>query len=255
MINDTDIVFVASQWAKQILLNNNITTPIVVSPLAADYTIFNSSIKLDRPKESNNKYIFLNIGKWELRKGHDILLEAFNSAFEQEDNVELWMLSYNPFLSQEDNIKWVKLYQNSKLANKIKILPRLPTHKDVANIISMADCGVFPARAEGWNNEVIEMMAMNKPVILTNYSAHTEYANKDNSYLIEIDNLVPAKDDVFFDGFGKWADLSYNQIEQLVDHMRFVYTNNIKTNTTGVDTCQKYTWKNTANIIHDSLYG
>lgn len=255
MINNTDIIFVASKWAKDILLNNGIKTNIIISPLAADYNIFNTSVKADRPKECIGKYVFLNIGKWELRKGHDVLLEAFNLAFEKEDNVELWMLSYNPFLSQEDNIKWIQMYQNSKLGDKVKILPRLPTHKDVANIISMCDCGVFPARAEGWNNEIIEMMAMNKPVITTNYSAHTEYTNKDNSYLINIDNITPAKDDLFFDGFGNWADLSYDQIEQLVEHMRFVYKNNTNTNPAGLDTCKKYTWENTANIIYQSLYG
>jgi glycosyltransferase involved in cell wall biosynthesis len=255
MINNTDIIFVASNWAKQILLNNNITTKICVSPLAADQEIFNTSVAHERPKESSDKYIFLNMGKWELRKGHDVLLEAFNLAFEEKDNVELWMLSYNPFLSPEDNLKWVKLYQNSKLGNKIKILPRLPTHKDVANIISMSDCGIFPARAEGWNNEAVEMMAMNKPIILTNYSAHTEYANTNNSYLIDIDRLVPAKDNLFFDGFGNWADLSFNEIEQMVEHMRYVYKNSVNTNPVGLETAKNLTWSNTANILYNHLYG
>jgi glycosyltransferase involved in cell wall biosynthesis len=254
MINCTDTVFVASKWAKDILLNNGVTTNIVISPLGVNDNIFNIHAKSPMKKE-NNSYVFINIGKWELRKGHDILLEAFNNAFTEADDVELWMVNHNPFLSQEDNEKWAKMYLNSKLGKKIRILPRLPNHSDLAGIISLSDCAVFPARAEGWNNEVMEVMAMNKPVILTNYSAHTEYATKDNSYLVDIDNLTEAQDDKFFDGYGKWADLGDRQIEQLVEHMRFVYNNNIKDNINGFNTAKQYTWTNTANIIYNDLYG
>jgi hypothetical protein len=40
--------------------------------------------------------VFLNVGKWEYRKGHDVLLEAFNKAFEPTDNVRLVMNCHNP---------------------------------------------------------------------------------------------------------------------------------------------------------------
>ena len=45
-------------------------------------------------------------------------------------------------------------------------------------------------------------MALNKPIITTNYSAHTEYCTADNAYLINIDGLTPAEDGKFFDGSG-----------------------------------------------------
>jgi glycosyltransferase involved in cell wall biosynthesis len=256
MINSTDTIFVASEWAKQILLNNSITTNIVVSPLGADLSIFNTSVKNTQEDltSKGNKYVFLNIGKWEIRKGHDFLIDAFNAAFTKDDNVELWMVSYNPFLNQEENQKWVTLYKTSKLADKIKIIPRLSSHHDLAKVISLSDCGIYPARAEGWNNAIMEIMAMNKPVILSNYSAHTEYATKDNSYLIDIDNTCQAIDNKFFDGFGNWANLDDNQFEQTVEHMKFVYNNNIRTNENGLNTAQNYTWAKTASIIQENLF-
>lgn len=254
MINNLDGIFVASEWAKNILLANNITTNIFVSPLGIDPAVFNVSVQ-ETVKRDDNKYIFLNIGKWEIRKGHDVLVEAFNDAFSEEDNVELWMLNYNPFLNQQQNSTWVNLYKNSKLGQKIKIVPRVQSHKDLAKLICLADCGVFPARAEGWNNEVPEFYALNKPVILTNYSAHTQYATNQNSYLIDIDSLTEAVDDKFFDGYGKWANFGENQHNQLVEHMRYVYTNNIKSNPGGLETASKLTWDHTAKIIHSNIYG
>lgn len=253
MINNLDEMLVASKWAKNILIDNGVKTPVTVSPLGIDPIVFNESVNNIVNKDPN-KYIFLNIGKWEIRKGHDVLPEIFNMAFNENDNVELWMLNHNPFLSSEDNNLWINLYKNTKLGSKIKILPRISLHADVAKLIALSDCGIFPARAEGWNNEVPEFFALNKPVILTNYSAHTEYATKDNSFLIDIDSFVPAKDDKFFNGFGNWADFDEKQIEQTVEHMRFVYKNNIRTNPNGLITAKSLTWENTANIIYNTLF-
>jgi glycosyltransferase involved in cell wall biosynthesis len=254
MINNMDVIFVASHWAKNVLESNGVTTKIVVSPLGIDPVLFNDNINSQVNKDQN-KYVFLNIGKWEVRKGHDVLVEIFNEAFKDDDNVELWMLNHNPFLSQEENNMWIGLYKNSKLGSKIKVFPRINAHADVAKLIALSDCGIFPARAEGWNNEVPEFFALNKPVILTNYSAHTEYANKDNSYLIDINELSTANDGKFFNGFGNWANIGDKQIEQTIEHMRYVYKNNIRTNPIGLETAKTLTWSNTADIIYNHLYG
>ena len=91
----------------------------------------------------------------------------------------------NPFIG-EGNQNWQNLYKNSKLGSKIRMIPRQKTHQDVMSIMRQADCGVFPSRAEGWNLELLEMMALGKDVIATNYSAHTEFCNENNCRLIEI---------------------------------------------------------------------
>lgn len=250
-INNLDVVFVASQWGKDILQKNGIVTKIVVSPLAVDTDIFKD---YEHPKQFiKDTYKFINIGKWEIRKGHDFLLEAFNNAFNKDDNVELFMINYNHFLSAEENSIWVDMYKNSKLGDKITILPRVATHVDLAKIIRDMDCGFFPARAEGWNNEVLEVMALNKPIIITNYSAHTEYCTPHNSHLINIDNLTAADDGKFFNNEGEWADLGTNQMDQAVEYLRKVYKDNIKTNPNGLETVKKYTWNNTANILKSEM--
>ena len=251
-INNLDVVFVASKWAKDVLISNGITTKIVIAPLAVDTKIFKDH---EHEKQlTKDTYKFINIGKWEIRKGHDFLLEAFNEAFAEEDNVELIMVNHNPFLSQQENKIWVDMYKNSKLGSKIIPIGRVPTHLDLAKLIRDVDCGFFPARAEGWNNEILEVMALNKPVITTNYSAHTEYCTKDNAYLIDIDELTIAEDGKFFNGEGKWADLGSNQMEQAVEYLRKVYKENIRTNTEGLKTANQYTWDKTASILTTEMF-
>lgn len=249
-LNYSDYIFVASSWARDILINNGITKPIYVAPLGVDMGIF---YEPDKIKVEQDNYIFFHIGKWEHRKSQDILLQAFDAAFTEDDDVELRLVPFNPFLSEKENDYWFSLVDNCKLKDKIKVFGRLPTQYNLAEFIFHADCGVFISRAEGWNNEVIETMAMNKPVIVTNYSAHTEYCNSDNSYLVNIDSLEPANDGKWFNGSGNWAKLGQSQIDQTIEYMRYVYNNRVDSNPNGVLTAQKYSWNNTANIIQQTF--
>ena len=249
-LNYCDYIFVASSWAKQILENNEVRKPIYVAPLGVDLNIFKEPPKIRVEKEN---YIFFHIGKWEHRKSQDFLLKCFDSAFTEQDAVELWLLPHNPFLSEKENQYWIDLVESCKLKDKIKIFNRLPTQYHLAEFIYHGDCGVFISRAEGWNNEIIETMAMNRPVIATNYSAHTEYCNDKNSYLVDVDSTEPANDGKWFHGEGNWAKLSDNELDQTVHYMRFVYNNRVDTNENGVLTANEYTWTKTSDIIHQTL--
>lgn len=250
-INSCDHIFVASKWGKQILENNGIHKPITVAPLAVDTNIFQTPprIKVQKPN-----YVFCHIGKWEHRKAQDFLLQCFDNAFNIEDNVELRLLPHNPFLNKQEQDYWFGLVDQCKLKSKIRIFDRLPTQYHLAEFIYYCDCGVFLSRAEGWNNEILECMAMNKQIIATNYSAHTEYCNNSNAHLVDIDTLELANDRKWFFGEGRWAKLGQSQMEQTIFHMRNVYTNNIQSNPEGLKTANQYSWHNTANIIYNTIF-
>jgi glycosyltransferase involved in cell wall biosynthesis len=249
-LNYADYIFTASNWSKQVLLDNGVKKPVYVAPLGVDMSVFSvpNKIRVEKPN-----YTFFHIGKWEHRKSQDILLKAFERAFTEEDNVELWLLPFNPFLTEKENDYWFGLVEQCKLKDKIKIFGRLPTQYHLAEFIFNCDCGVFISRAEGWNNEILESMAMNKPVIATNYSAHTEYCNDKNSYLIHVSETEPANDGKWFNGFGNWAKLGEDEIDQTAHYMKYVYTNRIDTNEEGVKTAEYYNWDRTADIISTSF--
>ena len=93
------------------------------------------------------------------------------------------------------------------------------------------------------------MLDCGKQVIATNYSVHTEFCNDDNCFLIEMGDVEPAFDDVFFYGQGNWAKFESEQMEQLIDHMFFVHRYVVGDNKFGLETANKFTWKNTAETI------
>ena len=245
-LSSPDCLFVSSQWAKDVIKNNNINTRTEVIPLGVDRSIFNDQkITLSR---TDDKYVFLNIGKWEVRKGNDILLELFNRAFPDQNDVELWILASettNSYSSAEEIAKWKNLY-NSR---RVKLFSGVNSHIEIAYLIAEANCGLYPSRAEGWNMELLETMSMNKPVIATNYSAHTEFCNKNNSFLVDITDTEPAFDRKAFQKQGNWAKIGNKEKDQIIEHMRYCYNNRITSNADGIETAKRFSWKNSVYKI------
>lgn len=249
-----DALFSCSKWASDII-KDNIGKETQIVPLGVNREIFNENIENSRWDDilkPNNEYVFLNIGKWEKRKGHDILGKCFSRAFDKKDNVKLVMMPHNPFLKEHQLKSWYDQYRGLSLASKIQILPQVLTHTEVAGIMSSADCGVFPARAEGWNLELLEVMSCGKPVITTDYSAHTEYCDRSNAFLIDFIDLEDAYDGIWFYGQGRWMDFDYEQEEQLIEHMRFCYKNR-PTNHAGIETANRFSWQNSAAKLLTAL--
>ena len=253
-LNFPDKIIVASQWAKDVLINNGIKKPIYIVPLGVDRSIFHEN-QPEIPELKTNAYKFLMAGKWEVRKGYDILVNLFNSAFTEQDDVELWILgsSHESCFQKKELDEWHGHYMNSRLKNKIKILPRVPSQKDVARIMGNADCGIFISRAEGWNLELLEMMSTGKSVITTNYSAHTEFATKDNSMLVDIDSTEKAYDGKWFHGDGNWAKLGKVQQDSIIDYMKQCYSNRNQQNIEGTETAKAFSWKNSAEKLIEAL--
>lgn len=248
-----DNLVVPSQWAKNVVINElGDDISVDVAPLGVNRDIFYPSLS-QKVGGEQDRYIFFTCGKWEIRKGHDVILDIFSKAFTKDDNVMLVLMTYNPFLSSEEHNEWARMYTDSPLGDKIRIHEPVQTQYNLANIMNQVDCGIFPARAEGWNLELLEMMAVGKPVITTNYSAHTEFCTSDNSYLVDIDEMEDAYDGKWFHNQGQWANIGEKQIDQCVEYMRYCYKNRPE-NPAGIKTSEQFSWKNTVDKLTSVIW-
>jgi len=252
-INVPDQVFVTSKWAKEVVSQYRDPSSVKIVPLGVNGSIFHY-----REQPRNRVFKIANFGKWEKRKGHDVLPEIFNSAFSENDAVELHLFPHNPFLKPEEINEWTKQYYSTKLGHKVWIHDRLETHTHLALEMSKVDIGIFPARAEGWNLELLEMMAMGKPVIATNYSAHRQYCTPDNCTLIDIDKVETARDGKWFFGGGDWAHLGKPQLDGFIEALRDEYKKWQSAdwpirNLNGEETAKRLTWGNTCGIIASEI--
>lgn len=246
-MESVDKVLVASRWAENICIKNNLGVPTAVVPLGYDPTIFNT-VEYMNP----NKCIFISVGKWEVRKGQEEIVQAFKSAFEDVDDVELWMAFDNSFMTQEF-LDAKKNYYGRTLGSKVKFIPRMATQLELARAMHQAFCYVAPSRAEGFNLELLESMACGLRTIATNYSGHTEIINDKTSYLIQPTNMIPAVDNKWFNmnpniNIGNWIDYS---IDDLVDCMKQAYDEHAN-NKQKLDLSahvSNFTWEQTASKI------
>jgi hypothetical protein len=257
-LSQCDRLFVASEWAKQIVLESGVvghSDDIRVVPLGVDRLIFHEGVRTGQNILEHDHTIFVNVGKWEIRKGHDVLLEAFSKAFTPRDKVILKIAAQNPFIGNL-NEHWASRY-HSALGSRVKIEGRLTDQLSVSRLLAGADCGVFPARAEGWNLDLLETLSVGTHAIATNYSAHTEYVNSDNCRLINTTELETARDGIFFHGQGEWAKFGDDQIEQLIHHLREVHrlkqTGQLQRNLAGIETAKQFSWQNSANAFIQGL--
>jgi glycosyltransferase involved in cell wall biosynthesis len=252
-LGSVDLLFVASEWARSVAIDNGLAAAAVfVAPMGVDREVFHETApRKDGPT------VFVNVGAWQYRKGHDLLLEAFGRAFRPGDDVELRLQCHNPWSSIDDE-RWLQCCRESPMAGHITVLPRTARHREIADVLRDADCGVFPSRGEAWNLEALEMLSCGRHVIATRYAGHTEYLDPGNASLIEIDELEPVDDPIWMPVFsehkvGDWARLGDHQLEQLVQHLRAVHERKqsgaLGLNCAGVATAERFTWAHTARRL------
>lgn len=250
-----DRLFVCSEWAKEVVHRHLPKLKVDVIPLGVDTEVFyrDESAQQHRAYWTQDKTTFINVGKWEIRKGHNELLEAFNKAFTPEDNVELWMLNDNPFIGRE-NETWKTRYLASPMGPNVRILPRVNSQAELRVIFNSVDFGVFPAHAEGWNLEPLELMACGVPSIVTNYSGHTEYCNDTNSLLVEPNGMESAQDGRWFHGQGEWCTF---EIDALIEAMKTAHEykqgGNTKLDNGIKETVERFTWTKSVEKIEGVL--
>lgn len=253
-LSQQDRLLVTCAWARDVLLENGIwQIPIDIVPLGVDREVFHERVTPSAPPDHETR--FISVGKLEARKGQLQLLRAFEAAFAPSDPVRLAFVSHNPFLDEQTFAQMAAPFRSSRMAPRITLVTSpLPNQRDLAALMASTDCGVFPARAEGWNLEGLEMLAMGKQVIATNATGHTAYMTNDNARLITIDAL---EDAVPGQASGRWAAWGSAQHEQLVEHLRAVHrarqSGSLVRNEAGIATAKRFSWTASANALMNSV--
>lgn len=248
-LRSLDNLIIPTQWAADICTSMGLPIPLVC-PAGYNDQIF-KPIEWHPPS-----CVFLSIGKWEVRKQQDMIVNAFNKAFNKSDNVSLWMSCDNQFIQPFVDSK--KKSYKELLGDRLKLLGRVESHSDLARIIQQSYCFVAPSLAEGWNLPLLESMGCGKFNIATNYSGHTEFCTKESTLLIEPTGLVPAVDNMWFKensqtNCGEWC--SYD-VDQLIDHMRSIYIkykDGSIWNWDAVMQARKYTWYKSSQRMVDCI--
>ncbi|KAL1549680.1 hypothetical protein AAHA92_17755 [Salvia divinorum] len=204
--------------------------PLKVEPLSLDSV---SRVVLGSQKFiSKAQFVFLSVFKWEHRKGWDVLLRAYLEEFGEEDGVALCLLT-NAYHTESDFDRKIVMYvKGLSLGDRLAHVYVIDDHIAQVNLPRLykaADAFVLPSRGEGWGRPVVEAMAMELPVIATNWSGPTEYLTEQNSYPLPFDRMSEVQDGPFKGHL--WAEPSVDQLRFL---MRRVVSNRDEAKAKGV---------------------
>ncbi|XP_016494568.2 uncharacterized protein LOC107813778 [Nicotiana tabacum] len=169
------------------------------------------------------QFVFLSIFKWEYRKGWDVLLRSYLTEFSGGDNVALYLLT-NPYHSDGDfGNKIIEYVEDSHLEEpkdgwaRVYVIDEHIAQVDMPRLYKAADAFVLPSRGEGWGRPIVEAMAMELPVIATNWSGPTEFMTEENSYPLPVDRMSEVREGPFKGHL--WAEPCVDKLQMLMRHV------------------------------------
>jgi glycosyltransferase involved in cell wall biosynthesis len=250
-LNTMDQAWTPSKWGKEVFIKSGVDDDKVkVVPAGVNTDVFNH-YREPLIKKEDGVFRFMMEGKWEKRKGVDILCHAFSEEFKEDEKVQLLLdCSTIKLFAPQANIykDLFTLGLGQKRAEMLIVEEIIPNYSDMGRLYTSADCFVCPTRGEGWNLPLIEAMACGLPSITTNWSGQTEFIDEKYSYLLNDFKISPANNSIgqFFLQFGNWADPS---VKELREKMRYVFDNQDEARKKGElaeKEMQKWTWDEAA---------
>jgi glycosyltransferase involved in cell wall biosynthesis len=263
--NAMDELWLPSRFNVETFRRAGVRVPMHVVPGGIDCAAFRPDVEPYRVAGVRGT-VFLSVFEWRLRKGWDVLLEAWAEAFEAGDEVSLVLRSYPIGCTDgRDNATVLDERIDAFLRDRcgrtrrdvapiIVLGEKVPASR-MAGLYAMADAYVLPTRGEGWGRPFMEAMACGVPVIATRWSAHLEFMHDENAYLIDVDGLVPA-DDVEMPIYAgqRWAQPSVPHLAAL---LRRVHGDRAEAKALGArarrEMARDWPWSRAASVIEARL--
>jgi glycosyltransferase involved in cell wall biosynthesis/predicted Zn-dependent protease len=181
-----DEIWAYTRFVRDCYLTSGVPAERVhIVPLGVDTGRFRPAAA-PYPLKTTKPFKFLFVGGSIHRKGIDILLGAYTSAFSAGDDVCLVIkdLGANSFYRGQTATERIERLQAQCGAPEIEYVPQELSPDQLAGLYTACDCLVHPYRGEGFGLPIAEAMACGLPVIVTGHGAALDYCTEDNAYLI-----------------------------------------------------------------------
>lgn len=154
--------------------------------------------------KTNKKYLsgkthFGLMGKYEKRKHTSRIIGLWAEKYGNNPEYQLTCCINNPFMKEQDILTLVNNALNGKNYKNINLLPRLKTNSEVNEFLNSIDVDLSGlSGAEGWNLPAFNSTCLGKWSVVLNCTSHKDWANKNNSVLVEPSDEEPCYDGMFF---------------------------------------------------------
>ncbi len=188
-----DNLIITNSYCKEIFENLNIKSHVI--PLAFDTYNFK---KLNKKYFDDNRITFNLCGKFEHRKHHKKIINAWVKKFGNSKKYSLQCAVYNPFLSEELNKQLFSECLNGNSYYNVNFLGHMIQNALYNDFLNSGDIIIGMSGAEGWGLPEFQSVGIGKHAVILNSTGYKEWANEENSVLVEPSGKIDAYDGIFF---------------------------------------------------------
>ena len=203
-----------------------LTTPIEVLFEGANtniYKVLDTPCSLDIQIKEDFAYLF--VGHWmqgefgEDRKNVGLLIKAFYETFKNKSKKPALILKasggVSSYMDRDELLKKIEIIKKTVVANSLpniyllhgeftdEEMNELYNHSKVKAMVSLT-------KGEGFGRPLLEFSLVKKPIMTTNWSAHTEFLSKEFTTLMngELKNLHPSVLNDWFVKEAQWFNVN-----------------------------------------------
>jgi glycosyltransferase involved in cell wall biosynthesis len=261
-----DLVVAGSGWCEEVLRQHGLTNVTTIIQ-GVDPTIFNATHA--QKEYMQDTFVIFSGGKFELRKGQDIVLKAFKILHDRYPDVMLVTSWYNHWAPSMQTMcasphirftaesgEYNALMQRTLAENgidpaRVITLPPYPNTM-MTRIYRNTDIGLFPNRCEGGTNLVMmEYMACGKTVLASYNTGHKDVLTQENSLMLT--QMRQLSISANGQPIAVWEEPN---IEEVVEKLDWAYHHRDNLRTIGLRAAQdmsRLTWSRTARLFLEAL--
>ena len=241
----------SSQYAKNHFDSNGLNNCEAI-PLGLD-----SSFKPTGKTYMQDRIHFGLMGKYESRKHTQKIIRSWLKKYGNNNKYLLTCCITNPFFKPEQMQGLINQTLNGEHYNNINFLPHLATNKEVNEYLNSIniDLGGLSG-GEGWNLPSFNATCLGKWSVVLNATSHKDWANENNSILVEPSGQMPVYDGVFFNPnqpFNQGTFYTWTE-DEAISAMELAESKVGQVNTEGVKMGDKMSYEKTVDSILSLIF-
>jgi glycosyltransferase involved in cell wall biosynthesis len=222
---NVDELWLPSQFTREVFVRAGVKPGrIQVIPYGIDTDVFKPEGPSWRP-ESCRRFAFLFVGGAILRKGADILWNAYQRAFSMADDVTLVIkeIGASTFYSGQSVTQNIRVAMRKPRSAHVLILDDEIDDTRLAAVYRGCDVLALPYRGEGFGLPLAEALACGKSVIATGLGPAREFCPPEASF------FIPARTVEFYNPQDPFGPLTGSNsvfepdVDELAHVMRYVF--------------------------------
>lgn len=212
-------------------------------------------------KETSRLYLenvvhFSLLGKFEKRKNTAAILRTWAKHFGNDPKFHLSCAVMNKFIPAEDLNNSIGQALNGEVYQNINFLPFIPSNSEYNTLLNSIDIDLTGlSGGEGWNLPAFNATCLGKWSCVLNCTSHKDWANNDNSILVEPNGTQSSEDGVFFKNGGEFNQGDFYTFDenQITTALVKAVSRNKQKNIKGIELKDKFNYKNSVNSILENM--